>query len=291
MDSVLVTGSEGFIGGALSAGLKAAGYDVIPFDLRLGQDVTDEALLEAALAGADGVVHLGSPSSALMYVEGHEQAWSQSVAGLTNILKNFRGRVVFPSTCTLYGDSRQPVTEGRQLPHPPNAYAAAKVECERLCFLYNLKGADVKVLRIFTGYGPGEWYKGAYSSPLTRFLRYIAEGERPVVYGDGRQIRDFVFVDDIVAALIRALETDSEECLFNIGTGRGSSFLEVINLLNREVGARAEPYFVAPPAGYVASVIADVGLARRELGYAPEVRLEEGVRRTVHELRTKFGVL
>lgn len=278
--SVLVTGSSGFIGQALTQALEKRGYSVVPFDKIEGYDVLDKSNLGEALRQVDGVIHLGSPSSVLDYFEDQESFWNTTVIGLMNILELYKGRVVFPSTCTVYGQSLT-AKESQCLLEPPNSYAAAKIECERLCFLHNLTGGDVKIARIFTGYGPEEWVK-KYPSPVMLFIKDMCNGTRPIIYGDGSQIKDFVFIDDIVNYLIEVLETESQERIFNIGTSVGSSFLTIIDLINEALGTNTKPIFSKKPQNrrFIQTIVADMDLSINELKYAPSFSIEQGIKIT-----------
>ncbi|MEI2779824.1 MAG: NAD(P)-dependent oxidoreductase [Candidatus Competibacter sp.] len=279
--SVLVTGSSGFIGHAITHALEKRGYRIVPFDKLEGYDVLDKSKLGEALKQVDGVIHLGSPSSVLDYFEDQEGFWNTTVVGLMNILELYKGRIVFPSTCTVYGQSLA-AKENQRLPEPPNSYAAAKIECERLCFLHNLSGGDVKTVRIFTGYGPEEWIK-KYPSPVTLFMKDMCNGTRPVIYGDGLQTKDFVFIDDIVNYLIEALETESQEKIFNIGTGVGSSFLKVIDLINKELGTNTKPIFSKKPQNrrFIQTIVANMDSSEKELKYKPSFSIEHGIKITI----------
>jgi UDP-glucose 4-epimerase len=289
MPKVLVTGSSGFLGTAVSALLTARGYEVLPFDLVSGPDVTVESDLRPALEAADAVVHLAAPCSALMFRETPVESWDTTIRGMANVLQYARGRVVLASTCTLYGDSPLPVTEDHLLPAAPNLYAAGKLECERLCFLSALtRGTDVKICRVFSGYGPGERFKGPYASPVMHFLRDLHHGRRPRIFGDGSQIRDFVYIDDVAAHLVAALETKSKEYLFNVGTGLGTSFLEMTNLIGAALGREANPELVPAPPGYVANVVSDPSRSIRELGLKAQVGFAEGIVRMVEEVKPEL---
>ena len=149
MKRVLVTGSEGFIGRPICHKLLSLGYEVIPFDKRLGLDATRQEDVIKAASNANAVIHLGGPCSMLMFQENPQRSWIEAIKGMKNILRYCPGRIVFPSTGTLYGQSNLPVLEDKELPPPPNLYAAAKIECERLCFQAVSHGADVRILRIF----------------------------------------------------------------------------------------------------------------------------------------------
>jgi len=286
MKQVLVTGSEGFLGRPICEALETAGYTVIRFDKRLGHDVCREEDLKSAALHTEATIHLGAPCSARMFTEQPEESWFATVKGMKNVLSCCSGRIVFASTCTLYGESNLPVTEDAVLPPPPNLYAAGKIECERLCFQAVSTGVDVRILRIFAGYGPGEFAKGEYASPLMQFIRKILVGQQPIIFGDGGQIRDFVYIDDIVEYAVRAMTTGSRDRLFNVGTGFGISFRDLAGRIGACIGQRPEPEFTTPPKGYVGSIVADTQKARRELGYTAKVRIDEGIKRTIAALRS-----
>jgi nucleoside-diphosphate-sugar epimerase len=277
---ILVTGSDGFLGKAVCSALGNKNYSVVSYDLVAGQNILYTEQLKEALYEIDGVIHLAAPCTPSMFYQDLTSAWNNAVVGMSNLLALYQGRIVFPSTCTLYGDFQFPVKENFKLPLPPNYYAASKVECERLCFLNNIKGGDCKVARIFTGYGAEE-QKCEYASPVFKFIQSISKGEQLFIYGDGKQVRDFIFVDDIANALVSILETKSTEVIFNIGTGNGTSFLEILELLKQEMGSVFQPVFQSSPKGYVSSIVADISLARRELGFNPTVSIQEGIRKII----------
>ena len=286
MKRVLVTGSEGFIGRAMCQKLVSSGYDVIAFDKNLGHDVTREDDVSKAAAHSEAAIHLGGPCSVRMFQELPERSWLEAVEGMKNILHYSSGRILFASSCTVYGESIRPAPEDKELPLPPNLYAAAKVECEGLCLQAASHGADVRILRIFTGYGPGELQKGSYASPLMHFARHMVIGRKPILYGDGTQIRDFVFIDDIVEFLFRALETTSHERVFNVGTGRGTSFRQAVRMITACIGNSCEPEYTPAPESYVSTIVADTQRTTSELDYTARVGVEEGIRRTVLHVET-----
>jgi UDP-glucose 4-epimerase len=285
MNRVLVTGSEGFLGRSVCRKLEVHGYEVVRFDKQLGQNVLEESHVKSVLRNGTAVIHLGAPCSALMFLESPQESWNETVSGMKNILEYCSGRIVLPSTCTVYGESRDPALEDRELPPPPNLYAAAKRECEKLCFLKNITGGDIKVLRIFTGYGPGEWSKGKYASPMMHFIQDILAGRQPKIYGDGTQVRDFIFIDDVVEFIVNATKTESKEVVFNVGTGRGTSLLAVLDMIKVRLGSNIQPEFVELPDGYVGSIVADISRAMKELKYSARTDVEEGISKTIKRVR------
>jgi UDP-glucose 4-epimerase len=284
--TILVTGSEGFLGRPLVSRLRSLGAGVIPYDLKIGKDVLDRPALEAAVRTVDGVIYLAGPSSSLHFLEDEHRSWMVAYHGLENTLRMLRGRIVYASTATIYGASQTPVSETAALPLPPNRYAASKLLGEHLCLRYLENGADPRIVRIFSGYGVGEERKGDYASIVARCAT-AANTSKPLpdLYGDGSQVRDFVFVDDVVEGLILALRTTSPRRIFNIGTGRGTSFHRVLEVVGESFGTKLEPRHATAPTGYVASVVADITVAQRELGYTPSVDVVEGIRRAIASIR------
>lgn len=288
LQSVLVTGSEGFLGQVTCNLLVQKGYDVRKFDLKLGQNILFSSQIKDACKKVDAIIHLAGPCSALMFFENPNQSWKTAVEGTMNVLSAFNGRLVFPSTCTLYGNTfgERCSRENDPLPPPPNLYAASKVECERLCLLH----PNARIVRIFTGYGMSERDKGEYASPIFKFAQSMKKGERPLIYGSGRQKRDLVYETDIAEAIILTLETESEERIFNIGTGMATSFLNVIQFLNELMGSHIEPIFKTPPEGYVSSIVADTTKARLELGFEPKIIPKEGLTRILKSQPAELSI-
>ena len=158
-----------------------------------------------------------------------------------------------------------------------NLYGIAKLTCEKIAEYYIDKVRSVG-LRIFAGYGPGEEHKGRIASPITIFLNSIINDESPIVYGNGTQRRDFVYIDDIVEALIRSAEKKNVPPIINVGSGRSYTFNEVINLINKLLGKNIKPRYVPKPSKYLEATQADISLLKHSLGLEP-IGLEEGLRR------------
>ncbi len=285
MGHILITGSEGFLGRAICKALRAGGHRISRFDKELGFNVANATDLKNFVRGSDATIHLGAPCSTRMFVERPQECWSETVIGMENVLKYCSGRIIFPSSGTIYGNSTVPIAESNELPGAPNLYAASKAECERLCLRAASEGKDVCILRIFTAYGPGEITKGDYTSALMHFIRAANEGKRPTVFGDGEQVRDFIFIDDVVGFILAALSARSNERVFNIGTGVGTSFLKTIKIIAGLTNQELRPIFITEPAGYVASIIANTQRVMKELGYQAKVSIEEGIAQTLESLR------
>jgi UDP-glucose 4-epimerase len=298
---VLVTGGAGFIGSHLVEALVERGEEVVALDnFFLGRrenlapflrevelvrgSVMDAGLLRRITKGVDLIFHQAAASSSPMFLKDLEGAVSVNVVGFLRLLEAAResgvGRVVHASTSSIYGSNPVPWREDMRV-EPPNFYAASKLACEHLGRLYSLEhGVETVALRYMSVYGPREKSKGEYANLVSQFLWWMEEGKRPVVWGDGRQTRDLVYVRDVVRANLlaaRAKRVSGE--VINVGTGRETSLNELVEILNRMLGTDLKPRYVRIPVkNYIFRQRADLRKARRLLGYRPEYTLEEGIR-------------
>jgi nucleoside-diphosphate-sugar epimerase len=187
-------------------------------------------------------------------------------------------KFVLASTSSLYGaHNPQPFSEDQDTSRPLSPYAASKKGAEALCYTYHyLHGLDVTVFRYFTVYGPA----GRPDMSLFRFCRWISEGDPVLINGDGRQSRDFTYVDDVARGTVLGLKPLGYE-IINLGSDHPVELLRVVELLERETGRRADLRFGPEQAADVRATWANVDKARRLLGWESEVDLDEGVRRLV----------
>jgi UDP-glucose 4-epimerase len=167
------------------------------------------------------------------------------------------------------------------IPFAPNAYAASKLAFEYLAKLYSNRGEiDTVGLRYFSVYGPREEQKGQFANMVSQFLWSIRKGEQPVVYGDGKQTRDFTYVDDVVRANFHALETKHVGEVFNVGTGKETPISDLVKMLGKVTGKSVKPRHVPNPIrNYVYRTMADTSKAKIMLGFGAEVPLKEGISR------------
>lgn len=305
---VLVTGCAGFIGWRVSSYLLAAGHQVLgvdnlneAYDPRLKRwrltelqrcngfsfrrlDICDRQSMETVFS-EDGpfecVVNLAARAGVRPSVENPWAYMDTNLTGSLNLLELCRlhrvPKFVLASTSSLYGENQRPFREDQPTDRPLSPYAASKKAAEVICHVYHhLYGLDVTVLRYFTVYGPA----GRPDMSIFRFIRWIAEGEPLVLYGDGSQERDFSFVDDIAWGTVLALKPMGYE-IINLGSDRPVSLRRVIGSLEELLGRKAQvTYFSKHPAD-VEATWADVSKAREILGWEPRTSLEEGLRHTV----------
>jgi UDP-glucose 4-epimerase len=217
-------------------------------------------------------------------VKNPELTHSVNVEGTLNLLRasSDRGvrRFVFASSCAVYGEQKKfPIREDAP-PKPLSPYAASKLAAEQDCLAFrDLGGLEAVCLRYFNVYGPRQ-IPGEYAGVMIKFLERIRASQPPTIYGDGKQTRDFVHVQDVVGATLLALERDSATGeVINIGTGRRVSINELCEIFLKTAGkTRIKPVHEAPHAGDIRHSWADISKARKLLGFEPKVPLEKGVK-------------
>jgi UDP-glucose 4-epimerase len=290
---ILVTGGCGFIGSTLVERLVRCGHDVTVLDdLSTGHLQNVEGLdvrlvkppfrdLARIASQLDAIYHLGIPSSTMMYRR-NPHLVGQAVNEAIDVFEAARTHtctVVFASTSSLYNGNPVPYHEAMPI-LVTDYYTECRRAIERLARLYDtLYGVASVGLRFFSVYGPKERHKGRYANVVSQFLWSMQRGESPVIYDDGSQTRDFVYVDDVVDALLRALERDGDSEIFNVGTGTAHSYNQVVDCLNRVLGTVVEPRYQSNPiANYVHHTLADTQKAEQHLGFRAETALDVGVR-------------
>jgi UDP-glucose 4-epimerase len=307
MERVLVTGGAGFIGANVSNILAARGYQVVAFDtLAMGkkenlrpevQFVQGDAGLSEDLArvgAVDHVIHLAASSSAPMFLTELQRSLSNNILGHVGVLEFARAhnvkKVLFASTSSIYGNNPVPLEEGQRVT-PPNFYAVSKHFQEEVSEVYSRSfGTEIIGFRLMSVYGLHEEHKGKYANMVSQFIWGMEKGKQPVMYGDGEQTRDFVNVRDVAEACLLALKTQKRfgYTVFNVGTGEAVSLRALCQTINKVMGTNISPRVIPNPVatGYIASQQADLTRIRRELGFAPTVSLENGIREIVEHRRT-----
>jgi nucleoside-diphosphate-sugar epimerase len=298
----LVTGGAGFIGSHIVRRLVAGGAEVCVLDLFTtgrranlaevaGQieliegDIREIETVRRAVADVEFVLHLAALVSVPESVEHPERNFAINSAGTHNLLLAAHEarvrRFVFSSTCAVYGDHAAPHHE-QLAPRALSPYAAAKLGGEQLCHAFtHVYGLSTVCLRYFNVFGPGQNPRGGYAAAIPLFITALLEGKPPQIFGDGHQSRDFVYVQNVVEANLRACLMDAAiGGVFNIGTGRETSLRDLLALLNTISGQAVEPIFAPSRVGDIRHSYSDISRAKDVLGYRPTVDLAEGLRET-----------
>ena len=303
----LVTGGAGFIGSHLVEALVANGEQVQVLDnFSTGRwenlsavrdraeviegDVRDPQAVRRAINGVEVVAHLAAVVSVERSLQNPQETMDVNTEGTLNFLEAARrvgvSRFLFASSAAVYGDhSELPLREDLPL-RPLSPYAASKVAGEALCHAYRAAyGLPTVILRFFNVYGPRQDPHSPYSGVISIFVGRMLQGLPPIVYGDGLQTRDFVYVGDVVAALIRAGEGDGAAgAVVNIARGEETGVLRLVTLLNQALGTALEPEFAPPRAGEIRRSAGDPRRAQAVLGWQPTVGLAEGLSRLVRSV-------
>lgn len=299
---ILVTGGAGFIGSHLVEALVADGHTVTVIDnLRSGHeknldsvkskitfvkgDILDEKTLATAMKGQEAVFHLAAIASVPYSVEHPLETHDVNTTGTLRVLLAARTagvkKFVYSSTAAVYGDEPTlPKTELSVL-KPQTPYALSKLAGEHYVRLFHtLYGMHTIALRYFNVYGPRQDPTSPYSGVITKFATLLKAGKQPVIFGDGMQTRDFVFVKDVVQANVKALAS-THTGVFNIGTGVQASINELLAHLNEAFGTDIMARYEERKAGDIIHSVSDITTARKVLGYAPQTTLHEGLEQTV----------
>jgi UDP-glucose 4-epimerase len=273
METLLVTGGEGFIGGKIVELSGAKSYD-----LKSDEDILDSERLSIACRDVTGIFHCAAKISVPESFQKPEEYYLTNVGGTRAVIQAAESRgskVVFSSSAAVYGESDQLVQE-TDTPEPLSPYAENKRDGESLL---NKATCPSVILRYFNVYGPGQ--SAEYAGVITAFIRAALEGNDLTVYGDGTQVRDFVYVEDVARANIAALESSIQGEVFNIATGRKTSISELAEEITRLTSSSSKILYAPAREGDIVYSQADVSKAQELLGWKAEVDLTEGLRRTI----------
>ncbi|CAN5374163.1 ADP-glyceromanno-heptose 6-epimerase [soil metagenome] len=290
---VLVTGGAGFIGSNLVKKLFEYGHETVAaddFSSATWTNLTDFAgdilTLELfkdikplrACGPFDVIFHQASITDTT--VDDQKKMMQNNVEAFRNLLElavEWKCRVVWASSCSIYGQGPVPMKES-QPPDPLNVYAFSKLAMERLAEKYRERLAQPVVgLRYSNVYGPGEAHKGKFSSMIHQLAKQMRAGKRPRIFRAGEQKRDFVYIEDVLQANLRGMQSRTSGH-FNAGAGASWSFNEVISHLNRVLKTKLQPEYFENPYSFTQDwTETDLTEAKRALGYAPAFDLAKGI--------------
>jgi nucleoside-diphosphate-sugar epimerase len=295
-----VTGGAGFIGSHLVATLGAAGCRVTVLDslfsgyreniaayqdrLTFAEgDIRDEEALSRASADCEVVFHLAAMVSVPRTIENPVESAAVNDIGTLNVMEAARQnevkRVVLSSSCAVYGNLAGLPNREDMATRPMSPYAVHKVCGENYASIYSeLYGLEAVSLRYFNVYGPRQDPSSPYSGVISIFLERAGRGETPVIYGDGEQSRDFIFVADVVQAnLLAARQSGITGQVFNIGTGRDTTVNRLWKAIRGLANATRAPEYQPAREGDIRTSVADIRLAEETLGFQAQTPFEEGL--------------
>jgi UDP-glucose 4-epimerase len=255
-------------------------------------DVRYRALVDRAMRGVDRVVHLAA-LAINKSVAAPTESFDVNLMGTQHVAEAACeagvSRFVFSSSASVYGDPQKlPMSETDE-PSPRTPYCISKLASEHMLRFYaETKGLSWMALRFFNVYGPGQRTDAYYTSVVLTFLRRIANGDAPVIDGDGEQSMDFVHVHDIARSLVMALESDVSGEVLNVGTGIATTIRDLARILIQHMGAPVQPIFRPRPV-LVTRREADISRIREVLGWEPTVGVEEGLRTVVDEFKAELA--
>jgi UDP-glucose 4-epimerase len=297
----LITGAAGFLGSSLANQLAREGHEIRALDdLSTGDpqalgpdvhftrgDVNDRPKLWTLLQDVDVVYHLAARVSVPESITYPRDYNNVNVGGTVALMEAMRDvgvrRVVLASSGAVYGDlGEQPLRES-MTPNPRSPYAVSKLAAEYYVrTIGGLWGIETVSLRIFNAYGPGQHLPASHPPVVPHYLKQALRGGTLVMHGDGNQTRDFVYVDDVVSALVAAATAPNVNGLvINVGSGEETSIRDLIRAVQSVTGSNAEViYNPKTPAG-VSRLCADLSLASQKLNYRPSIELANGLRLTL----------
>jgi UDP-glucose 4-epimerase len=296
-----VTGGAGFVGHNITRLLISKGHKVIVIDnLHTGKkenlngvfddiefhkiDIRDYDKMENILKNVDGIFHEAALTIVQESFDNTEEYFDVNVKGTENIFmiaKKFKIKVVYASSSSVYGDTKQIPIKENSIRNPINPYGQTKLEDEILAEKYSNKGLKVIGLRYFNIFGKGQ--TGSYAGVITQFMRKLNQKKCPIIFGDGLQIRDFIHVSDIAEANLSAMLSQTNSGFFNIGSGIGTKIVDLAKIMIKIFDEDFEPEFQDSLKGDVKTSQAETTLAKIMINWEAKMELEQGLRKFIRQ--------
>lgn len=277
----VVTGGEGFIGSKITEKTRGISYDI-----KSGYDILDDKKLALIVSPAKYIFHCAAKISVPESIQKEEEYYLTNVTGtkkVIDLVSTSSAKIVFSSSAAVYGESDKPLSENSET-NPKSPYAQNKLDGEGL--LKNSGQAHV-ALRYFNVYGPGQ--SAEYAGVITSFIKSALRNNDIIIYGNGNQTRDFVFVDDIVDANIKAMDYDGQNFqIFNIGSGVGISINQLALKILEITQSHSKIVHGSLRDGDIYYSVANIQKAKEGLGWEPKTSLEEGLKKTVSYFKGKM---
>jgi UDP-glucose 4-epimerase len=303
----IVTGGAGFIGSHIVEALAGL-HEVVVIDnfssgtyenMRMFSDnvhcikgsITDLPLLRDAFFGAEGIFHLGAIASVVKSVDDPLATHETNLTGTLNVLLAARDcgvkKVVFSSSSAVYGDEPTLPKREDMLPVPLSPYAVSKLAGEYYCkVFFELSGLKTVSLRYFNVFGPRQDPLSEYAAVIPKFIAQLLNHEAPLIFGDGKQTRDFVYVKDVVQANLLAMQS-TETGTFNIGSGESIDLNTLAHTLAEITNVDIPPVHEKPRSGDIRDSVSDVTAAKKYFGYRTSYSLDRGLAETIMWFRHK----
>jgi len=297
---IFVTGGAGFIGSNTVKLLLDKGYDVTIYDnMSKGHkdlidnrtnfihgDLNDIELLNKSIKGHDSVIHFASLICVPESVEKIKDYYDVNVTGSFNLLEAMRinsvKRIIFSSSAAIYGEPSKIPIEEEDLKIPKSPYGTFKLLVEQLLYTFYLSyGINSISLRYFNAYGENELHEPE-THAIPNFIKNIMYDKPVDVFGDGNMVRDFIHVEDLAKAHIAALESDIRFGYYNVGSAKGTSVIDVLNIIAELLNKKPNINFHDPRKGDPQKLVACCDKIKRELKWEPKVDLREGLQRTIN---------
>ena len=311
--SYIITGGSGFIGSHIVETLLQNNEYIIVLDnLATGKiqniipflenknlefikgSITDLSLLNKLFKDVDGIFHEGAIPSVQRSVEDPIASNEANITGTLNVLVAARDagirKVVFAASSSAYGDTPTLPKVETMPANPLSPYALTKYTCEQYCYLFSkLYGLQTACLRYFNVYGPRQNPESNYAAVIPKFITTILRNESPIIHGDGLTSRDFTFVNDVVQANLKAMQSDAQG-VYNIAYGQGTTLNELAHMIMDITDNQVDIRYDDPRVGDVKHSLADITKAQSSFGYTPEYSIRKGLEVTIEWFKNQSKI-